>query len=226
MNEEKIYTFLGAGDAALSMFIEVIASLEGKDFVLNIIKNIDVEQQHEYLIPGIKANILTDKEWQRNASDRILIGVNKAENKQRVYQYFKEHHGIQFKDYAALAHRNTSIAMTAKMEHGVILNPGVVLAPFSRLGNLTTINRNASVGHHTKIADFCTLHPGVNVAGHCEISSGVSIGMGANVVDGVSIGENSVIGAGSVVTKDIPPNVVAYGSPAKVVRSMKQNESN
>ena len=43
-------------------------------------------------------------------------------------------------------------------------------------------------------------------------------GMGTNVIDGVKIGKNSIIGAGSLVTKDIPDNVVAYGSPCKIIR--------
>ena len=43
--------------------------------------------------------------------------------------------------------------------------------------------------------------------------------MGANVIDGINIGKNTIIGAGSVVTKPIPDNVVAYGAPAKVIRN-------
>lgn len=43
------------------------------------------------------------------------------------------------------------------------------------------------------------------------------------VLQGVTIGENSVIGAGSVVTKDIPPNVVAAGNPCKVIKKIEQN---
>lgn len=42
-------------------------------------------------------------------------------------------------------------------------------------------------------------------------------GAGVIVVPGVTIGDNTVIGAGSVVTKDIPPNVVAVGNPCKVI---------
>ena len=42
------------------------------------------------------------------------------------------------------------------------------------------------------------------------------------VLPGVTIGENSVIGAGSVVTKDIPENVVAFGSPCKVYREINE----
>jgi acetyltransferase-like isoleucine patch superfamily enzyme len=42
--------------------------------------------------------------------------------------------------------------------------------------------------------------------------------MGVNIINGVKIGNNTVIGAGSVVTKDIPDNVVAYGNPCRVIR--------
>lgn len=41
------------------------------------------------------------------------------------------------------------------------------------------------------------------------------------VTQGVTIGENSIVGAGSVVTKDIPPNVIAAGNPCKVIRPIK-----
>jgi acetyltransferase-like isoleucine patch superfamily enzyme len=42
--------------------------------------------------------------------------------------------------------------------------------------------------------------------------------MGTNILNQVKIGKNTIIGSGSVVTKDIPDNVVAYGSPCKVIR--------
>ena len=46
--------------------------------------------------------------------------------------------------------------------------------------------------------------------------------MGANVLNGIKIGKNCIVGAGSVVTKDIPDNWVAYGNPCKLIR---KNES-
>jgi acetyltransferase-like isoleucine patch superfamily enzyme len=42
--------------------------------------------------------------------------------------------------------------------------------------------------------------------------------MGVNIIDGIKVGKNTIIGAGSVVTRDIPDNVVAYGSPCKIIR--------
>ena len=52
------------------------------------------------------------------------------------------------------------------------------------------------------------------------ISDNVWLGGGAIVLPGVTIGENSVIGAGAVVTRDVPPNVLAVGNPARILRSI------
>jgi maltose O-acetyltransferase len=52
------------------------------------------------------------------------------------------------------------------------------------------------------------------------IEGNVWLGGGVIVLPGVMIGENTVVGAGSIVTKDLPPNVVAAGNPARVVRSI------
>jgi len=53
------------------------------------------------------------------------------------------------------------------------------------------------------------------------ISDNVFIGYSATVLKGVKIGENSVIGANSVVTSEIPPNVIAAGNPCKVISQLK-----
>jgi galactoside O-acetyltransferase len=57
-----------------------------------------------------------------------------------------------------------------------------------------------------------------------RIGKNVWVGSGVQILPGVTIGDNSVIGAGSVVTKDIPPNVVAFGAPCKVVREIGEKD--
>lgn len=56
------------------------------------------------------------------------------------------------------------------------------------------------------------------------IKNNVWIGANVTILPGVTIGENTVIGAGSVVTKDIPNNVVACGSPCRIVREINEND--
>ncbi|MBQ3084062.1 MAG: sugar O-acetyltransferase [Clostridia bacterium] len=66
----------------------------------------------------------------------------------------------------------------------------------------------------TRIKGYESAHPIV-------IGNNVWLGGGVKVLPGVTVGDNSVIGAGSVVTKDIPPDSLAYGNPCRVVRKLK-----
>ena len=52
------------------------------------------------------------------------------------------------------------------------------------------------------------------------VKKGASIGSSATVMCGVTIGENSIVGAGAVVTKNVPPNTIVAGVPAKVIKEL------
>jgi len=54
------------------------------------------------------------------------------------------------------------------------------------------------------------------------VKKGASIGSGCTILSNVTIGENAFVGAGSVVTRDVPPNSIAYGNPARIHRYVDQ----
>ena len=54
------------------------------------------------------------------------------------------------------------------------------------------------------------------------VKKGASIGSGATILANVMIGENAIVGAGSVVTKDVPANAIVAGNPAKVLRYINE----
>jgi acetyltransferase-like isoleucine patch superfamily enzyme len=54
------------------------------------------------------------------------------------------------------------------------------------------------------------------------VRKGASIGSGSTILCNITIGENAIVGAGSVVTKDIPPNTIVAGNPARALRSIEQ----
>jgi len=57
------------------------------------------------------------------------------------------------------------------------------------------------------------------------VRKGASIGSGATILANVAIGENAIVGAGSVVTKDVPPNAIVAGNPAKRLRSINTEKA-
>ena len=56
------------------------------------------------------------------------------------------------------------------------------------------------------------------------VKQGASIGSGSTLLSNLSIGENAIVGAGSVVTRDVPPNSIVAGNPARILRSIEQAE--
>ena len=120
--------------------------------------------------------------------------------------------------FVNVIHDGLDISKMSTLGRGLLINSKVSIAAHTTIGDFVTINRHVSIGHHTVIGDYCSINPGANIAGNVTIGEGTTIGMGVNIIDGVKIGKNTIIGAGSVVTKDIPDNVVAYGSPCKIIR--------
>lgn len=89
------------------------------------------------------------------------------------------------------------------------------LQPFTTIGNNVILWSGNHIGHHSIIEDnvFFTSH--VVMSGHCHIKKGAFLGVNSTLRDGITIGENSIIGMGSLVTKNIPDNETWFGSPAK-----------
>lgn len=216
------FHILGHCHATLALVIDTLLAIHPDDAVtITIVSNIPVNDPAQYDFRdsmNLKILEVDSKDWDGRARNPIL-GVVHPRTKKIVYSHFLEVHGIHEEDYYTVVHPATVIARQTTIGAGAYIGPGVVVGPYTTIGTLTTINRNASIGHHTTIGRLCKINPGSNVAGRCHIGEHVTIGMGANVFDGVSIGDNAVIGGGAVVSKPIPPDVVAAGIPARVVRS-------
>ena len=83
-------------------------------------------------------------------------------------------------------------------------------------------NVTVSAGTHPIHPELRSKQAQYNIPIH--IGNNVWIGANSVILPGVNIGDNSVIGAGSVVTKDIPSNVVAVGNPCRVLREINEND--
>ena len=104
---------------------------------------------------------------------------------------------------------------------GLILGRETDIGAFSYINALNgvVIEDNVQIGSHCSIYSISTID---NTSGKIYLKNNCRIGSHTTILPGVTIGKNSVVGAHSLVNKDIPDNVIAYGVPAKVIKKLKK----
>ncbi|MFW5955256.1 MAG: acyltransferase [Rhodothermales bacterium] len=136
--------------------------------------------------------------------------------------------------------------------YGCFVGDGTKIGTFVEIQRGARIGANCKISSHTFICDGVTIEDGVFI-GHnvtfindrypravnqdgsmksaadwvlerTTIGRGASIGSSATILCGINVGEGAIVGAGSVVTRDVPPHTVVAGNPARVVRSVKEDE--
>jgi len=92
------------------------------------------------------------------------------------------------------------------------------------IGNHVCIANDVTFVNHNLTWPFQDKYESLTAFGKIEILDNCQIGVGAILLPGVTIGPNAIVGAGSVVTKDVPANTVVAGNPAHVICTMDEYE--
>lgn len=203
---------LGKGDNIITMILDNLCSHNTRNPEIHIYNNLSLPIQNTF--EHDRFNIEVFDTINMDDYDLMTLGVYQPIHKRKIVETLNP----DINKFMSIIHDGLDISYTSKLRRGLLINSKVSIAAHTTIGNFVSINRHVSIGHHTNVGDYCSINPGVNIAGNVTIGEGTTIGMGVNIIDGVKIGKNSIIGAGSVVTKDIPDNVIAYGSPCKIIR--------
>ena len=121
-------------------------------------------------------------------------------------------------------HPSVIIGNNVEIGCGVVAMAGCIFNPKSKIGDFTFFATGAQVEHDCTISDFASISAGSVTGGYVKIGKYSALTLGVTVLDRISIGENSVVGAGSLVLKDLPDNVLAYGNPCKIIRNRLKGE--
>ena len=111
------------------------------------------------------------------------------------------------------------VSASAALEPGIILFPNVFVGTSATVGTCVSVFNGALIEHDCVIDANVEIAPRAALAGGTHVRSGSFIGINATVLPGRTIGTHAVVGAGSVVTRDVPAQAVVAGNPARVLRT-------
>lgn len=125
--------------------------------------------------------------------------------------------------YTAI-HPSAVVAADTKIADGCVIMANAVLNSGSMLGRCGILNTAATVDHDCNIGAYAHISPGVHVAGTVNVCHGTWLGIGSIISNNVNIKggnleNNIMVGAGSVVIKDIEKPGTYFGAPAKLIMS-------
>jgi len=118
---------------------------------------------------------------------------------------------------ANFIHPSLDLTMTT-LGVGLYLQDSIVVQAGVTVGDNVSIHIGAMIGHETTIGRSVFIAHAVSVSGCCDIGEGTFVGTNATILPRTRIGKWVTIGAGSVITKDVPDYAVVVGNPGRVIR--------
>jgi acetyltransferase-like isoleucine patch superfamily enzyme len=130
---------------------------------------------------------------------------------------------------------NTKIGSFVEVQKNAVIGSNCKISSHTFICEGVIIKDNIFIGHNVTFIND-TYPRATNPDGSLQtdadwsvepttVENGASIGSSSTILSNVTIGENSIVGAGSVVTKDVPPDTIVAGNPAKILRSINKHDS-
>ena len=174
---------------------------------------------------GVLVGYPTDKIIQ---SERLIIGKNARIRSgsviycgSRIGDNLQTGHNVLIREENVIG-ENFRIWNNSVVDYRCVIGNNVKIHCGVYIAQYTVIEDDVFMAPGVVVAN--DIHPGCSHSGQCMkgpiIRKGAQIGVNATLLPFITIGEGSVVGGGSVVTRDVPPRSVIYGNPARVARSV------
>jgi sugar O-acyltransferase (sialic acid O-acetyltransferase NeuD family) len=143
----------------------------------------------------------------------VALGVGSPSVKRTIVERIRAY----ARGFPILVHPSVQLGRRITVRQGTQLHAGTIATVDIEIGEFVTCNRRVDISHDCVIDNFATIAPAVTLTGAVKIREGADVGAAASCIPGVTLGEWSIVGAGAVVTRDVPPHRTAVGVPARVL---------
>lgn len=126
--------------------------------------------------------------------------------------------------FVTVVHPAATVSSRATAGSGTVVLAGAVVGANCKLAQFCIVNTNSSIDHDCILGAYSSIAPGATLGGNVTVGAFSAVCLGANIVHGCRVGEHTVLGAGATLLSDLSDHVVAYGLPARPVRTRATGE--
>ena len=176
----KTISLLGCAWSQVPLVFDVAFETMGiRDFW--ILKNIPAEGSPDLEINAdfYRYTVHEPEEWVSIKDKYLTFGVPGPRAKLAVYSFFKARYNLEDADLINIVHPSSYLANSIQLQHGIFIEPKVIVSSQAKIGFGVTLKRGVSIGHSSEIGAYTEINPGVTIAGHTKIGSGCIIGIGS-----------------------------------------------
>ena len=207
------WLIFGAG-AQGRILLELVRAVHGSDEWLVVDDSPELQGQR---LDGVS---IVGRDWLARRVDLVKARAVIAVGDNPVRLRLAGELGAMGVPFGTLVHPAAVVAPSAVLSAGTVVLAGAVVQTGARVGLHVVINSGAIVEHDCTIEEGASISPGCCMAGRVRVGRGAFLGVGVTLGPRVEVGAGAIVGAGAVVTDDVPMNSLAYGVPARVVRSV------
>ncbi|GFE58632.1 transferase [Geobacter sp. AOG1] len=155
--------------------------------------------------------------WHEYMDAYFVVAVGSPRTRRKIVKRMAANGTPRF---ATLVHPSVMKSRYVSLGEGSIVCAGCILTTQVSIGKHAIVNLASTIGHDVSMGDFCTIAPQVAISGNVSLGDGVEVGTCATVIQGNKLGDGCFVGAGAVVSKEVAPNSLVVGTPARHVKSL------